>query len=118
MPAARGGVRDYDVGHLARMLRIRWLADAGVSLAQIDAMLSEGPNRVRTAERDLRATLDSVRDRLAELNGQLERLTGLLVGIEEPADGARLSPLPPPMASFYAQVEEQARGPEAEAAVR
>jgi DNA-binding transcriptional MerR regulator len=40
VPAARGGVRDYDVGHLARMLRIRWLADAGVSLAEIDAMLA------------------------------------------------------------------------------
>lgn len=118
VPVVRGGVRDYDVGHLARMLRIRWLADAGVSLGRIDAVLGEETDRARTAEQDLRATLETARERLAELAEQLERLTELLGRIQQTADGERLSPLSAPMASFYAHVEEQTRGSEAQAAVR
>lgn len=118
VPVARGGVRDYDVGHLARMMRIRWLVDAGVSLGRIDAVLGEGPDRARTAEQDLRATLDATRERLAELTEQLGQLTRLLARLEQTADSERLSPLPASIAVFYTQVEEQAAGPEAQAEVR
>lgn len=36
----RDGRRDYDVSHLARVGRVRWLADSGLPLAQISAALS------------------------------------------------------------------------------
>ena len=85
---------------------------------RIDAVLGEETDRARTAEQDLRATLETAREHLAELAEQLERLTELLGRIQQTADGERLSPLPAPMASFDAHVEEQTRGSEAQAAVR
>jgi DNA-binding transcriptional MerR regulator len=41
VPAQRDGRRDYDMGHLARLVRVRWLARAGVPLARIAAMLAD-----------------------------------------------------------------------------
>ncbi len=59
------GYKQYDVGHLVRLLRIRRLADLGVPLGQIDGMLDA--DDAGGAEGTLRA-LD------AELAAQISRL--------------------------------------------
>ena len=41
IPHERGGWRDYDLGHVARLSRIRWLVQAGVSLETITRVLDE-----------------------------------------------------------------------------
>ena len=41
VPGERGGWRDYDLGHVARLSRIRWLVQAGVSLETIRRVLDE-----------------------------------------------------------------------------
>ncbi len=41
IPGERGGWRDYDLGHVARLSRIRWLVQAGVSLETIRRVLDE-----------------------------------------------------------------------------
>lgn len=41
VPDERGGWRDYDLGHVARLSRIRWLVQAGVSLETIKRVLDE-----------------------------------------------------------------------------
>ena len=48
VPPARYGHRDYDLVHVARLTRIRWLAQAGIPLTRIGAMLADpaGPGTV------------------------------------------------------------------------
>ena len=41
VPGERGGWRDYDLSHVARLSRIRWLVQAGVSLETIRRVLDE-----------------------------------------------------------------------------
>jgi len=41
VPPARAGVRDYDLFHLARLLRVRWLAESGLPLVAIREVLTE-----------------------------------------------------------------------------
>ena len=41
VPAERGGWRDYELAHVARLSRIRWLVRAGVSLEAVGRILSE-----------------------------------------------------------------------------
>ena len=48
-PTVRGG-REYGVEHLARLLRIRWLADGGLSLRQVAEILASDPAPAETAD--------------------------------------------------------------------
>lgn len=41
VPAERGGWRDYELAHVARLSRIRWLVRAGVSLDAVGRILGE-----------------------------------------------------------------------------
>lgn len=41
VPAERGGWRDYELAHVARLSRIRWLVRAGVSLEAVGRILGE-----------------------------------------------------------------------------
>ena len=41
VPAERGGWRDYELAHVARLSRIRWLVRAGVSLEAVGRILDE-----------------------------------------------------------------------------
>lgn len=41
VPAERGGWRDYELAHVARLSRIRWLVRAGVSLEAVRRILGE-----------------------------------------------------------------------------
>jgi DNA-binding transcriptional MerR regulator len=99
VPRLTGGVRDYGLDHLARLLRIRWLVDAGLSLPAIAEVLpAQGRPRQDTALEDLRATLSGLDSRLTELTAQRERVLGLIERVEA---GENISPLPAAVARVY-----------------
>lgn len=98
IPPVKRGVRDYDVYHLARLLRIRWLADAGVPLHSIHDLL-EVPShgRSRDTAEELRQALASVDARIAALSAQRDSLLNLI----DQAGSGRLTPLPRVLANLY-----------------
>ena len=109
VPRRVNGVRDYGVEHLARLLRIRWLAQAGVSLSTIAEVLpAQGRPRADAALVDLQATLSGIDERVAELTVQRERVAGL---IERVSAGAGISPLPAPVALLYDRLAERMPAP-------
>ena len=63
VPAERGGWRDYELGHVARLSRIRWLVQAGVSLETIKRVLDEpeatSVEQIDDARKYVREALDS-----------------------------------------------------------
>jgi DNA-binding transcriptional MerR regulator len=104
VPGVRGGQRDYDLVHVARLARIRWLARAGVPLSRVAAMLAQPPVGDRPIVADLRATIDEVDKQLAELSAQREQLTRLVAVAER---GDQPCPLPPVVLGFYTMMEER-----------
>lgn len=50
VPPTVRGRREYGVEHLARLLRIRWLADGGLSLRQVAEILASDPAPVEPAD--------------------------------------------------------------------
>lgn len=117
VPAHRGGRRDYGLDHVARILRIRWLADAGVSLDAIAQILEADAEADGDAERtlrELRATARTLDERLTELTEQRERIGALMTMAEE---GREFSPLPPSFSEFYERVTARLTDPDALAAL-
>jgi DNA-binding transcriptional MerR regulator len=102
VPPARAGIREYDLFHLARLLRIRWLAESGLPLAAIREVLTEpGTPASGAAAEELRRALASVDARIAQL--QLQR--GELVRLLESAQlGRRLTPLSERATELYDRV--------------
>ncbi|MFR9778279.1 MerR family transcriptional regulator [Micromonospora sp. MS34] len=123
VPARRDGARDYDMTHLARLVRVRWLGQAGIPLATIATMLdgqAAAGSRADDAGResalaDLRAGVAALDEQLAELYAQRERLTGLIAGVER---GGQLSPMPPVIARFYDQMAARATDEKARRVIR
>lgn len=110
VPPVRDGRRDYDVSHVARVGRVRWLADSGLPLAQISAALSVPRDPTRGDQRDavltdLRATLDLLGERIESLTAQRDRLVTLVTTVE---GGESLSPMPPRVVAFYDALAEAA----------
>lgn len=101
VPSGDGGYRDYNLSHVARLGRIRWLVEAGLSLPTIATLLNED----LSPRTDLMAALVAIDERLAELHDQRARLAGLLDAVDS---GEELSPLPPVIVTFYATLLEQA----------
>ena len=139
VPAERGGWRDYDLGHVARLSRIRWLVQAGVSLETIKRVLGEseanaavpriddapvngmddaisavGPVAGSIVE-DLAGALSSVEEHLAEVTRQRDMLAGLL---ERARTGSTVSPMSPRMAAFFDRLEQAAADEATRCAVR
>ncbi|WP_167148963.1 MerR family transcriptional regulator [Actinomyces sp. ZJ308] len=112
VPAERGGWRDYDLGHVARLSRIRWLVQAGVSLETIKRILDESEAIV---VEDLAGALSAVEEHLVEVTRQRDMLAGLL---ERARNGAAVSPMPPRMAAFFDRMEQAAPDESTRTAVR
>ena len=92
VPPLVAGHRDYGVEHLARLLRIRWLAESGIPLAKIAQMLPEEPAQGRSAiEADLLATRAQIDARIEVLHHQRARIDELVARVRS---GEALSPLP------------------------
>lgn len=106
VPEKRDGWRDYDLLHVARLSRIRWLSDAGVPLATIGELLAAEPVADDASHRagvlaDLHGTLAAVEEQLTRLQAQRERLGRLVASVES---GAPLTPMPPPVVDFYGRL--------------
>lgn len=121
VPPVVGGVRNYGLAHVARLTRVRWLADSGLSLAQIADLLhldedttSAEPVDLQVVA-DLRGALQALESRLTDLTGQRDRLAALLASV---ADGGPLTPLPAVVAAFYAELEAAAADENTRLAVR
>ena len=131
IPGERGGWRDYDLSHVARLSRIRWLVQAGVSLETIKRVLDEpeatGVERIDDAPaaearsaagsvvEDLAGALAAVEDHLAEVTRQRDMLAGLL---ERARTGSAVSPMSPRMADFFDRLEQAAPDKATRSAVR
>ena len=131
IPGERGGWRDYDLSHVARLSRIRWLVQAGVSLETIKRVLDEpeatGVERIDDAPaaearsaagsvvEDLAGALAAVEDHLAEVTRQRDMLAGLL---ERARTGSAVSPMSPRMAAFFDRLEQAAPDKATRSAVR
>ena len=134
VPGERGGWRDYDLSHVARLSRIRWLVQAGVSLETIRRVLDEseatgveqpddapaaGTVEARAAAGsvvgDLAGALAAVEDHLAEVARQRDMLAGLL---ERAKAGSTVSPMSPRMAAFFDRLEQAAADESTRCAVR
>jgi len=99
VPALLGRTRDYGLDHLARVLRVRWLAASGMSLTTIVETLGEmGPAPGAPGLTELTATLVDIDLRLAELGRQRERVAAL---VEHARAGREVNPLPPAIARLY-----------------
>ena len=131
IPGEHGGWRDYDLSHMARLSRIRWLVQAGVSLETIKRVLDEpeatGVERIDDAPaaearsaagsvvEDLAGALAAVEDHLAEVTRQRDMLAGLL---ERARTGSAVSPMSPRMADFFDRLEQAAPDKAMRSAVR
>ncbi|OLO70420.1 MerR family transcriptional regulator [Actinomyces oris] len=126
IPGERGGWRDYDLSHVARLSRIRWLVQAGVSLETITRVLDEPEitdversDEARAAAgsvvEDLAGALAAVEDHLAEVTRQRDMLAGLL---ERARAGSTVSPMSPRMAAFFDRLELAAADEATRCAVR
>ena len=124
VPAERGGWRDYDVTHLARLSRIRWLAQAGVPLGTIARILDAPPDEAvpqagadheDPVSRDLAAALVSVQAHLDEVTAQRDLLVDLL---QRSQAGLSVSPMTPRMSAFFDRMEAAAPDERTRAEVR
>src|SRR6478672_8467620 len=92
--------RSYGFAHLTRLMRIRWLVESGVPLAEVPHMLrppGTADERGMVIE-DLDAVLCSIDAKLAALTAQRLRVSTLL---ERVSTQGRLSPLPATLVQLY-----------------
>ena len=130
VPGERGGWRDYDLSHVARLSQIRWLVQAGVSLETIRRVLdepettdveqpddaaAEARSAAGSVVEDLAGALAAVEDHLAEVTRQRDMLAGLL---ERARTGSAVSPMSPRMAAFFDRLEQAAPDKATRSAVR
>ncbi|PHP52218.1 MerR family transcriptional regulator [Actinomyces ruminis] len=104
VPPTVRGRREYGLAHLARLMRIRWLADGGLSLAQIAEVLAQDPGGAdrESVLHSLRATRETVVARRRELQAQEARIDELIARVE---DGEGLEPIPQLLVRFYDAVQ-------------
>ncbi|MCZ0857466.1 MerR family transcriptional regulator [Actinomyces israelii] len=126
VPGERGGWRDYELSHVARLSRIRWLTRAGVPLETIARVLDAEPAASADGSggsqapapdvvADLSAALDAVENHLTDVARQRDMLANLL---ERAQEGSTVSPMPPRMAEFFDRMERGAADERTRTAVR
>lgn len=119
VPEERGGWRDYDLGHVARLSRIRWLVQAGVPLKSIARILDSPTDEVVSTDAavldDLSGALAVIEEHLTEVTRQRDMLASLL---ERAREGLTVSPMPPRMVAFFDRLEAEAPDERTRAAVR
>ena len=123
VPPTVRGRREYGVEHLARLLRIRWLADGGLSLRQVAEIIASDPEPVEQAEptepagprgdehrrevlRDLHAARGTIEARRRSLDEQARRIDELIARVEA---GETLAPVPAFLTRFYDMIEIRVR---------
>ena len=135
IPPTVRGRREYGVEHLARLLRIRWLADGGLSLRQVAEILDSDPAPAESADsagppgptgptgpvgpvgsandahrqvvlRDLRAARGTIEAQRRSLDEQAQRVDELIARVEA---GEALAPVPAALTRFYDAIEARVR---------
>ncbi|MFC4603649.1 MerR family transcriptional regulator [Rhodococcus kronopolitis] len=109
--------REYDVGDVLRLMRVRWLADSGVPLSAVPNILSDdavGDGGSNPAV-DLRALIDALDGERERLARRQTRLTAMLADVEA---GRPLSALPAEVAEALAVAVAAAEAPVVVAALR
>lgn len=116
VPDIRFSYRDYDLSHVARMTRIRWLSQAGIDLSSIASILeaeveatdlrgvSGDAHVAKTVLDDLNAAVGELDRQVDRLRDQRERLCQLVASVEA---GGALSPMPASMVRFYDTMERR-----------
>jgi DNA-binding transcriptional MerR regulator len=122
VPQVRGGHRDYELAHVARLIRVRWLAEAGVPLSRVAAMLGTAEEAPLPAEMDreavlidLHATIEALDEQLEQLQTRRMRVSRMIDAVEQDQN---LSPLPAAIERYYARVEQRATQDTVRRAVR
>ncbi|GGL44071.1 MerR family transcriptional regulator [Phycicoccus endophyticus] len=121
VPEVREGWRDYGLHHVARVSRIRWLSEAGLSLATIRELLADPEPGGAAADphdgaiSDLRAALAALEDQLTRLRHQRVRLARLA---EIAESGRSLTPMPVVATTFYDRLEAAAPDSRTRRAIR
>lgn len=100
VPESETTWRSYGFAHLTRLMRIRWLVDSGVPLAEVPHMLrpANSIDEPSMVCEDLKAVLGSIDEKIAHLAVQREHVQTLLARVR---DHGRLSPLPPSLLRLY-----------------
>ena len=109
------GYREYTMSDVVRLIRVRWLADSGVPLGSIGAILSREPSADDTADTvaDLEALVHAARVDHAKAARRLEKLTSMLADVES---GRPISALPGDVAEILDEVIATAATPSVRAA--
>ena len=146
VPEERGGWRDYELSHVARLSRIRWLTQAGVPLETIARVLdaepvaasgdeaggsadSEAPEAHAPAQSSDRQNAVPASDVVTDLSAALRAIDDHLEDItrqrdmlakllEQAQEGSAVSPMSPRMAEFFDRMERAAPDERTRAAVR
>lgn len=105
LPIPEGRPRDYGFDDLARLVRIRWLAESGMSLASIGHLL-DGSSKDATEDFD--SALERIDAEIQKLASQRDRIEGLR---ELAKSDATISPLPASLDSLYTTVRSRLTNP-------
>ena len=105
LPIPEGRPRDYGFDDLARLVRIRWLAESGMSLASIGHLL-DGSSKDATEDFD--SALERIDAEIQKLASQRDRIEGLR---ELAKSDATISPLPASFDSLYTTVRSRLTNP-------
>ena len=117
VPERDSGWRSYGFTHLSRLMRVRWLVESGVPLAEVPQMLAppvDADQRTAVVD-DLEGVLAAIDDKLTVLAAQRDRVVILL---ERVRTHGRLSPLPPSFVRLYAALAERPMSAELADAMR
>ena len=111
VPDGAADWRCYGFAHLTRLMRIRWLVESGVPLAEVPHMLRppRSGDEHATVREDLQAVISSIDERIAVLTRQRGRVATLL---ERVTTEGRLSRLPASIDRMYAALLERPLPPE------
>lgn len=111
------GYREYDVGDVLRLMRVRWLADSGVPLAAVASILSDDAAGEGSSDpaADLRALIGALNGERERLARRQTRLAAMLADVES---GRPLSALPAEVVDALAAAVEGAESPAVVAALR
>lgn len=146
VPEERGGWRDYELSHVARLTRIRWLTQAGVPLETIARILDAEPIAASGDEAGGSADSEALEanapeqssnkrnaapasEVVADLSAALQAIDDHLEDItrqrdmlanllEQAQEGSAVSPMSPRMAEFFDRMERAAPDERTRAAVR
>lgn len=113
VPRVRDGSRDYELAHVARVTRIRWLTQGGVPLSRVAGMLrpvagtADGPALAgrESILVDLNATVAALDEQIGQLRAQRDQVRRLIASVTQ---DEQLSPMPPVVLRFYEDIERRA----------